>query len=286
MLVTPLNPLLTFLKNGRGIWFRNSLACWTNVYMLISLQNMQKFTKHWLWSHSFYDSGYHDGFAHGRIHGLIEGRALGREKGFEMWEEIGFYEGFALTWRAILRQQSKQDELSSWFSQSDLLSDLFYGSRASQHIQHLLGYISQFPRVNSSSSDDDAASSPDISKLLRQIRSRYKALCSILGVHPRLRSSNEASDDEQSGNSDMQVDKPTKDSAIPIWKLDKTGAKKPVTNQDLSFWNPFTRDCLEKISIAVQSRKTLRFDDVEVGLQTLYIIWKVLTNDCFVIDSA
>jgi predicted transposase YdaD len=61
---------------------------------------------------SFYDSGYQDGFAHGRIHGLIEGRALGREKGFEMWEEIGFYEGFALTWRAILRQQSKEDELS------------------------------------------------------------------------------------------------------------------------------------------------------------------------------
>ena len=62
---------------------------------------------------SFYDSGYQDGFAHGRIHGLIEGRALGRENGFEMWEEIGFYEGFALTWRAILRQQSKEDELSN-----------------------------------------------------------------------------------------------------------------------------------------------------------------------------
>ena len=70
---------------------------------------------------SFYDSGYHDGFAHGRIHGLIEGRALGREKGFEMWEEIGFYEGFALTWRAILRQQSKGDELS-WLSQGDFTS--------------------------------------------------------------------------------------------------------------------------------------------------------------------
>ena len=69
---------------------------------------------------SFYDSGYQDGFAHGRIHGLIEGRALGREKGFEMWEEIGFYEGFALTWRAILRQQSKEDELSRPF-QSDFL---------------------------------------------------------------------------------------------------------------------------------------------------------------------
>ena len=184
---------------------------------------------------SFYDSGHQDGFAHGRIHGLIEGRALGREKGFEMWEEIGFYEGFALTWRAILRQQSKEDEFKlspSWLSQIDLLSDLFYGSRASQHILHLLEYISQFPRVNPSSSDD-AASSPDISKLLRQIRSRYKALCSILGVHARLRSSNEASDDEKQRNSNIQVD--TKDAAIPIWKLDKTGAKKTVTNQDLSF---------------------------------------------------
>jgi len=27
---------------------------------------------------------------------------LGREKGFEMWEEIGFYEGFAKGWKAIL----------------------------------------------------------------------------------------------------------------------------------------------------------------------------------------
>jgi len=72
---------------------------------------------------SFYDSGYHDGLAHGRIHGLIEGRAMGREKGFEMWEEIGFYEGFALTWRAILRQQSKEDEFSVFksFSQAIFL---------------------------------------------------------------------------------------------------------------------------------------------------------------------
>ena len=34
--------------------------------------------------------------------------------------------------------------------------------------------------------------------------------------------SNEASDDEKPGNSDMEVDKPSKDSAISIWKLDKT----------------------------------------------------------------
>jgi hypothetical protein len=58
----------------------------------------------------FYDEGYQDGFSHGRIHGLIEGRALGREKGFEMWEELGFYEGFAKTWMAVLVKQGKSDE--------------------------------------------------------------------------------------------------------------------------------------------------------------------------------
>ena len=58
----------------------------------------------------FYDQGYQDGFSHGRIHGLIEGRALGREKGFEIWEELGFYEGFAKTWMAVLLKQGRLDE--------------------------------------------------------------------------------------------------------------------------------------------------------------------------------
>ncbi|KAJ7583624.1 DUF1715-domain-containing protein [Mycena floridula] len=110
---------------------------------------------------TFYDSGYQDGFAHGRIHGLIEGRALGREKGFEMWEELGFYEGFALIWQ----MQSKNE-------------------KALSHIKHLLTLISQFPRVNPSSTDESGV---DIPKLFRQIRSRYKALCSTLGVKPTLR---------------------------------------------------------------------------------------------------
>ena len=57
----------------------------------------------------FYEQGYQDGYAHGRVHGLIEGRALGREKGFEMWEELGFYEGFARMWGAILRAQGTDE---------------------------------------------------------------------------------------------------------------------------------------------------------------------------------
>lgn len=58
----------------------------------------------------FYDAGHEDGFAHGRIHGLIEGRAMGREKGFEMWEELGFYKGFARMWQAIYIKQGRGDE--------------------------------------------------------------------------------------------------------------------------------------------------------------------------------
>ena len=45
--------------------------------------------------------GYEEGYAHGRLHGLIEGRALGAEKGFELWEELGFYEGAARLWTAV-----------------------------------------------------------------------------------------------------------------------------------------------------------------------------------------
>jgi len=58
----------------------------------------------------FYNAGYADGHAHGRIHGLIEGRALGREKGFEMWEELGFYEGFARTWSILLTGRGDGNE--------------------------------------------------------------------------------------------------------------------------------------------------------------------------------
>jgi hypothetical protein len=41
---------------------------------------------------------------------LIEGRALGREKGFEMWEELGFYEGFTRVWMGVYVKQGKSDE--------------------------------------------------------------------------------------------------------------------------------------------------------------------------------
>ncbi|KAG8833675.1 cleavage polyadenylation factor subunit fip1 [Serendipita sp. 399] len=60
--------------------------------------------------HQFYEVGYRDGWEHGRLHGLIEGRALGKEKGFEIWEELGFYLGFASTWKMIIASQQNSDE--------------------------------------------------------------------------------------------------------------------------------------------------------------------------------
>lgn len=127
----------------------------------------------------FYDEGFRDGFAHGRIHGLIEGRALGKEKGFEMWEEVGFYEGFARMWQVALAQQGSTDE------------------RTAGHIRHLLDLIAQFPRVNPSAG---GPSELDIPKLFRQIRSRYKLLCSALGVRPTLRASDTQAEGEDPGD--------------------------------------------------------------------------------------
>lgn len=49
----------------------------------------------------FYEQGYREGFDHGQLHGTFEGRELGREKAFEIWEEVGFYEGFGEFWRDV-----------------------------------------------------------------------------------------------------------------------------------------------------------------------------------------
>lgn len=54
---------------------------------------------------TFYQAGYDGGFPHGEVHGLFEGRELGRDKSWELWEELGYYEGAAKLWQAILGSQ-------------------------------------------------------------------------------------------------------------------------------------------------------------------------------------
>ncbi|KAF8079223.1 hypothetical protein FPV67DRAFT_1572414, partial [Lyophyllum atratum] len=159
---------------------------------------------------TFYETGFEDGFAHGRIHGLIEGRSLGRAKGFEMWEELGFYEGFALMWMSIYEKQARSDD------------------RATNHTRRLLEMIAQFPRVNSSATDE-----MDIPKLFRQIRSRYKALCSTLGVRPSLRYSDRSQDRDEMADANVAepVTQPTEET---VWKVEK-GAPRAVNGHSFDF---------------------------------------------------
>jgi len=99
--------------------------------------------------------------------------------------------------------------------------------RAVHHIKHLLELISQFPQVNPSTAAivSGTVDEVDISKLQRQIRSRYKALCASLGVKPTLRAVDVESTEDggvQSAGQQKQV-----------WKLEED-AKRP-TMQGLSF---------------------------------------------------
>jgi hypothetical protein len=59
----------------------------------------------------FYAEGYADGHAHGAQHGVFEGRQLGREKAWEVWDELGFYEGYARVWLRKLAGASGRKEV-------------------------------------------------------------------------------------------------------------------------------------------------------------------------------
>ncbi|KAG8930998.1 hypothetical protein FRC02_003366 [Tulasnella sp. 418] len=180
---------------------------------------------------AFYDKGHQEGYDHGRIHGLIEGRALGCEKGFEIWEEVGFYKGFALFWSSVYSTRDPE-------------------SRAMTHITHLLGLIADFPLRNPSPdgsgmapTTSDSGHAPavtqdpapvDITKMLTQIRSKYRALCSTLGVKPRLRAATAQLDHSPNKMSESD-DNPFENSkpVNSIWKLNK--AQKHGGNEDLTF---------------------------------------------------
>ncbi|KZV67404.1 DUF1715-domain-containing protein [Peniophora sp. CONT] len=153
---------------------------------------------------TFYDSGYADGRAHGRIHGLIEGRALGREKGFEIGEELGFYEGAARIWELVYVGQGKETH------------------RAVSHARALLTLLSTFPSTNPHEEDGI-----DISALLRQVRSRYKALCASVGIRPSLRAGESGDREENIEGSGGQGDAKKRS----VWKVDAT----PGAETGLSF---------------------------------------------------
>ncbi|KAK4705246.1 hypothetical protein P7C70_g961, partial [Phenoliferia sp. Uapishka_3] len=73
---------------------------------------------------TFYAQGMAVGRPHGELHGLFEGRALGREKCWELWEEVGYYEGAAQLWKAVLAAQGKQESSDVEASATRLVDDL------------------------------------------------------------------------------------------------------------------------------------------------------------------
>jgi hypothetical protein len=103
-------------------------------------------------------------------------------------------------------------------SRGQLINKCWY-SRAAHHIRHLLDLIAQFPRVNPSAAD--ASSELDILKLSRQIQSRYRALCSTLGVKPGNIRASGTPDTDPPEPADPDADTPRRQ---PVWKLDNPQA--------------------------------------------------------------
>ena len=73
--------------------------------------------------------------------------------------------------------------------------------------------------------------------MLRQIRSRYKALCASLGVRPRLHAAaaSDQVDDTDTRQLNGMAAENVGGSSIPVWKVDTAGKKQRVTNEDLAF---------------------------------------------------
>ncbi|KAN0133507.1 DUF1715 domain containing protein [Lactarius tabidus] len=168
---------------------------------------------------SFYKVGYKDGFAHGRLHGLIEGRTLGAEKGFELWEELGFYEGAARLWTAAVSTDAGGVD-----------------SRGAHHASALLALIERFPRKNPRPDEDGV----DMGAQLRLIRSRYKAMCASFGVRARLQSSPAVAVEDgpglnegTAGDQNSGADTGTKKKGQAVWELG--GPPASASTQGLSF---------------------------------------------------
>jgi len=166
---------------------------------------------------TFYKLGYEDGHAHGRLHGLIEGRALGAEKGFELWEELGFYEGAARLWTAAVSTETDAGGVDS---------------RGAHHASALLALIERFPRKNPRPDEDGV----DMSAQLRLIRSRYKAMCASFGVRSRLQpapADGPGLNEGTAGGQNIGADTGAKKKGQAVWTL--SGPPASASTQGLSF---------------------------------------------------
>ncbi|KAJ7283238.1 hypothetical protein C8J57DRAFT_1291839 [Mycena rebaudengoi] len=114
-----------------------------------------------------------------------------------MWEELAFYEGFALTWQAIYTSQGRQDEFVLFCFPTGL------------------GLYTLIPVRPTRPSE------LDILKLSRQIvQSRYRALCSTVGVKP---SNLRASESDTSPEPSSGASRHGQSSTQPVWKIESPG---------------------------------------------------------------
>ena len=135
----------------------------------------------------------------------------------------------ALRQRGRQFTRNKVEQMSLYMSPSLALGALANSlrRRAAHHIKHLLDLIKQFPTINPPVSDD---SDLDIPKLFGQIRSRYKALCSTLGVRSDLRAANETSPLREQANEMDTLETGRQDNTV--WKLDSQPKKPAVGSLD------------------------------------------------------
>ncbi|EIW65842.1 hypothetical protein TREMEDRAFT_18648, partial [Tremella mesenterica DSM 1558] len=148
----------------------------------------------------FYTQGYEEGHAHGALHGIYEGRALGQEKAFELWEEVGYYEGFAEVWVELLSESNMAKQTSNSHStnpdsEKPTRPHYDYLSRTDDPDSHTHpathysdGHGDQPPKMKNGKEEGINSQSPelDLLALLNSIRAKYKLLCASLNLHPRL----------------------------------------------------------------------------------------------------
>jgi len=140
-----------------------------------------------------FQRGFGGGHDHGRLHGTFEGRSLGREKGFEIWDEVGYYEGVAQFWHTALEQASADPSTNSrrlgrqrlnLNELQKLISAFSQTNRSSQEGAEGSARRGS-PSHQSSDKPEDPLKDPssmDIIDLLEHIRARFKITASLLGI--------------------------------------------------------------------------------------------------------
>ncbi|CAH1241596.1 HUS1 [Branchiostoma lanceolatum] len=106
----------------------------------------------------FQNQGYQEGFELGKQAGIEEGHVMGISQGRSMGSEIGFYHGFACSWKVILERDSSK------------------GPRALKAVDALLELIWRIPIRN--------AEYGGLTEDLDRIRAKFRQVCSLLGVSP------------------------------------------------------------------------------------------------------